>query len=246
VSSANPQSELPSEGQVRKRVLVAGAIGNFVEWYYFVIYGAFTSVLAGLFFPSENRTASLLATFAVFGVAFLLRPLGGLVFGHVGDRRGRRNTLAFVFILMSVATAAMGLLPTYGQVGVLAPLLLLVARAVQGFSAGGEFGGSAVFMVEYALDPAGRGAVQLGRYPDNRASADGTLRALSHQRQLHRSVDNLHSGELAVRRNGSSGRYLPDRQDRRRLRGGPLRGWGRGRVPDRHPGVHRNCQGAAP
>jgi MFS transporter, MHS family, proline/betaine transporter len=151
MSSAELRSELRPEGDVlRRRALVAGAIGNFVEWYDFVIYGAFTPVLAGIFFPSENRTASLLATFAVFGVAFLLRPLGGLVFGHVGDRTGRRNTLAFVVILMSVATAAMGLLPTYAAVGVLAPLLLLIARATQGFSAGGEFGGSAVFMVEYA------------------------------------------------------------------------------------------------
>jgi MHS family proline/betaine transporter-like MFS transporter len=150
MSSAHLLSEGRPEGNLRRRALVAGAIGNFVEWYDFVIYGAFTPVLAGLFFPSENRTASLLATFAVFGVAFLLRPLGGLVFGHIGDRTGRRNTLAFVVILMSVATAAMGLLPTYSAIGVLAPLLLLVARAVQGFSAGGEFGGSAVFMVEYA------------------------------------------------------------------------------------------------
>jgi MHS family proline/betaine transporter-like MFS transporter len=150
MSSAHLLSEGRPEGNLRRRALVAGAIGNFVEWYDFVIYGAFTPVLAGLFFPSENRTASLLATFAVFGVAFLLRPLGGLVFGHIGDRTGRRNTLAFVVILMSVATAAMGLLPTYSAVGVLAPLLLLVTRAVQGFSAGGEFGGSAVFMVEYA------------------------------------------------------------------------------------------------
>jgi MHS family proline/betaine transporter-like MFS transporter len=148
--SAHLQSEGRPEGNLRRRALVAGAIGNFVEWYDFVIYGAFTPVLAGLFFPSENRTASLLATFAVFGVAFLLRPLGGLVFGHIGDRTGRRNTLAFVVILMSVATAAMGLLPTYSAIGVLAPLLLLITRAVQGFSAGGEFGGSAVFMVEYA------------------------------------------------------------------------------------------------
>lgn len=150
MTTVTEQPDALPEGRLRRRAIVAGSIGNFVEWYDFVIYASFVPVLSGLFFPSENQTASVLATFAVFGVAFVFRPLGGLVFGHAGDKVGRRNTLATVVILMSIATAAMGLLPTYAQIGVLAPILLVIARAAQGFSAGGEYGGSAVFLVEYA------------------------------------------------------------------------------------------------
>jgi MHS family proline/betaine transporter-like MFS transporter len=133
---------------------MAAVIGNFVEWYDFAIYGYFATVIATLFFPSESRLASLLATFAVFGVAFMVRPLGALFFGSIGDRVGRRNTLSVVILLMSGATFLIGLAPTYAQVGVLAPLLLVVARVAQGFSVGGEFGGATAFMIEYA--PEGR------------------------------------------------------------------------------------------
>jgi MFS transporter, MHS family, proline/betaine transporter len=150
VASTSRRSDTRSEGGLRRRALVAGAIGNFVEWYDFVIYASFVPIISVLFFPTEDRTASLSATIAVFGAAFVFRPLGGLIFGHLGDRVGRRNTLATAVILMSVATAAISILPTYAQIGVLAPLLLVAARAAQGFSAGGEWGGSAVFMVEFA------------------------------------------------------------------------------------------------
>jgi MHS family proline/betaine transporter-like MFS transporter len=142
------------EEQAAKKAVTAGAIGNFVEWYDYSVYGFFAPIIASQFFPSEDRVASLLATFAVFAVAFFMRPVGAFVFGHFGDTVGRRNTLAAAIILMGFATLMIGVLPTYAQIGVLAPILLVVARLLQGFSAGGEWSGSAAFMVEYA--PANR------------------------------------------------------------------------------------------
>lgn len=135
--------------QARKAV-TAGAIGNFIEWYDFAVYGYFATVIATQFFPSDNRVASLLATFAVFAVAFFMRPVGAFVFGYYGDRIGRRTTLAAAVILMGISTLMIGVLPTYSQIGILAPVLLVVARVLQGLSAGGEWSGSAAFMVEYA------------------------------------------------------------------------------------------------
>jgi MHS family proline/betaine transporter-like MFS transporter len=139
-----------AEPAAAKKAVTAGAIGNFIEWYDFSVYGYFAVVIGAQFFPSEDRVASLLASFAVFAVAFFMRPVGAFVFGHFGDRVGRRSTLAATVILMGVATFMIGVLPTYAQIGVWAPILLVVARLLQGFSAGGEWGGSAAFMVEYA------------------------------------------------------------------------------------------------
>jgi MFS transporter, MHS family, proline/betaine transporter len=139
-----------AEAATARKAVTAGAIGNFVEWYDYSVYGFFATVIASQFFPSEDRVASLLATFAVFAVAFFMRPVGAFVFGHYGDTIGRRNTLAAAIILMGIATLMIGVLPSYGQIGVLAPILLVVARLLQGFSAGGEWSGSAAFMVEYA------------------------------------------------------------------------------------------------
>jgi MFS transporter, MHS family, proline/betaine transporter len=139
-----------AEAATAKKAVTAGAIGNFVEWYDYSVYGFFAIVIASQFFPSEDRVASLLATFAVFAVAFFMRPVGAFVFGHYGDTIGRRNTLAAAIIMMGIATLMIGVLPSYAQIGVLAPILLVVARLLQGFSAGGEWSGSAAFMVEYA------------------------------------------------------------------------------------------------
>ncbi len=139
-----------TEERAAKKAVTAGAIGNFVEWYDYSVYGFFATVIASQFFPGEDPVASLLATFAVFAVAFFMRPVGAFVFGHYGDTIGRRNTLAAAIILMGIATLMIGVLPSYGQIGVLAPILLVVARLLQGFSAGGEWSGSAAFMVEYA------------------------------------------------------------------------------------------------
>jgi MFS transporter, MHS family, proline/betaine transporter len=138
----------------RRRALIAGCIGNLVEWYDFALYGAFAPVLATAFFPSHDPLAGLIATYLVFVMAFLARPAGALVFGHVGDRVGRRRTLAAGILLMSLVTAGTGLLPDHAAIGWPAPVLLALLRAGQGFAVGGEYGGSAVFVVEYA--PAGR------------------------------------------------------------------------------------------
>ena len=133
--------------------MIAGAsIGNAVEWFDFAIYGFLATYIAANFFPAGNDTAALLNTFAIFAAAFFMRPLGGFVFGPLGDRIGRQRVLAIVILLMSAATLAIGLLPTYASVGVAAPLLLLLLRCLQGFSAGGEYGGGAVYLAEYASD----------------------------------------------------------------------------------------------
>ncbi|MCV7283973.1 MFS transporter [Mycolicibacterium wolinskyi] len=135
---------------MQKRVLAGGSIGQFIEFYDFTLYGLSAVTLANLFFPSENALAGLLATFATFGVAFLFRPLGGLFFGALGDRIGRRKVLFITLLSIGAATTMIGLLPTYSTIGVLAPILLILCRLVQGFSAGGESVGAPAFVFEHA------------------------------------------------------------------------------------------------
>src|ERR1700712_1403948 len=129
-----------------RRAVVGASIGNAVEWFDFAIYGFLATFIAANFFPSGDETAALLNTFAIFAAAFFLRPLGGLVFGPLGDRIGRHRVLAVGILLMSAATLAIGLLPTYHSIGLTAPLLLLLFRCLQGFSAGGEYGGGATYL----------------------------------------------------------------------------------------------------
>ncbi len=133
-----------------RRALVAGSLGNLVEWYEYALYGYMAPIVASLFFPTGDGVAGLLATFSLFALAFFLRPVGAAVFGRLADRTGRRPVLVLVIALMSVATALIGVLPTYATIGVWAPLLLTVLRVVQGLAAGGEFGGAVSLMVEYA------------------------------------------------------------------------------------------------
>ncbi|MGW8537718.1 MFS transporter [Rhodococcus qingshengii] len=140
--------------RTRRKALVAAATGNFVEWFDFTIYGFMAVTLASVFFPPDSGKAALLAIFAVYGSAFIARPLGAVFFGSIGDRLGRRGSLSLAIGLMGVSTAAIGLLPTYAAAGPLAPALLLLCRLIQGFSAGGEFAGAATFVVEHA--PPGR------------------------------------------------------------------------------------------
>jgi MFS transporter, MHS family, proline/betaine transporter len=134
---------------VRKNI-IGGAVGVLVHWYDWAIYAYLSTTLATVFFPTENPTAGLLSVFAVFAVSFVVRPLGALFFGPLGDKIGRRTVLAIVIITMGLGTILVGLLPTYASVGILAPILLIVARLVQGFAAGGEFGGAASFLAEYS------------------------------------------------------------------------------------------------
>ncbi len=135
-----------------RQVISGASIGNAVEWYDFAIYGFLATFIAANFFPAGNETAALLNTFAIFAAAFVMRPLGGLVFGPLGDRIGRQRVLAIVILLMAGSTLGMGLLPTYDAIGVGAPLLLLFLRCLQGFSAGGEYGGGACYLAEFASD----------------------------------------------------------------------------------------------
>lgn len=137
--------------EVRKAVRGA-AIGNTVEWYDFAIYSTLATYIADQFFPSGDETAALLSTFAVFAAAFFMRPLGGFFFGPLGDRIGRQRVLALVILLMSGSTLLIGLVPSYESIGVVAPLLLLLLRCVQGFSAGGEYGSGACYLAEFAPD----------------------------------------------------------------------------------------------
>ncbi|MTD53234.1 MFS transporter [Amycolatopsis pithecellobii] len=148
VSPAEPRTRL-SLGRLVSTV----AVGNLLEWYDFGVYGYFALVIARQFFAGGQSTA-LLLTFASFGVGFLARPLGAIVFGHVGDRGGRRKALTYSVLGMGVATFLIGCAPTYHQIGLAAPVLLTVLRLLQGFASGGEWAGSATYMLESS--PPGR------------------------------------------------------------------------------------------
>jgi MFS transporter, MHS family, proline/betaine transporter len=147
-----------STSRLDRRTLMAGAIGNVLEWYDFALYGYFAPVFATTFFPSEQPSVSLLSAFGVFAIGFLARPLGALFFGHVGDTRGRRYALAWSIILMAIPTVIVGLLPGYTTIGIAAPLALTCCRFLQGLSVGGEFTGSVTFLVEHAA-PSQRGYI---------------------------------------------------------------------------------------
>jgi len=136
------------------RALTAAAVGNVLEWYDFAVYAFMATVLAKKFFPAADDITSLLSTFAAFGIGFVARPLGGIVIGRIGDTRGRKAALILTIALMAIGTVAIGLIPSYETIGVAAPILIVLARLLQGFSAGGEWGGSTAFMVEWA--PEGR------------------------------------------------------------------------------------------
>ncbi|MGP2438993.1 MFS transporter [Streptomyces sp. JW3] len=135
-----------------KRAVKAAALGNAMEWFDFGIYAYLAGTIGRVFFPSGSDTAQLLSSFATFAVAFLVRPVGGMVFGPMGDKIGRKKVLALTMILMAIGTCAIGLLPTYAAVGFWSPLLLILFRLLQGFSTGGEYGGASTFIAEYAPD----------------------------------------------------------------------------------------------
>lgn len=133
-----------------RKAAAASFIGNFVEWFDYASYGYLATVIALVFFPAGDSTAALLATFAVFALSFILRPIGAVVWGNWGDKRGRRWALSWSILLMSGATFLIGLMPGYAQIGIAAPIGLLLLRMIQGFSASGEYAGAAVFLAEYA------------------------------------------------------------------------------------------------
>jgi MHS family proline/betaine transporter-like MFS transporter len=135
------------------RTVVAGAVGNMLEWYDFGLFGYFAPVIAQQFLPTEDRLAALLETFGVFATGFLMRPLGGLFFGYIGDRVGRKRALELSVLLMAVSTTLLGLLPTWATIGLAAPILLTLLRLFQGLSVGGEYIGSMSFLAEHAPPP---------------------------------------------------------------------------------------------
>lgn len=147
-----PSRSTSSERSTLRRAATASFIGNFVEWFDYAAYGYLAAVIAVVFFPATDKTSGLLAAFAVFAISFIVRPIGGIVWGHIGDRYGRRNALSLSILIMSGATFCIAFLPTYAQVGLWAPLLLLLIRLVQGFSASGEYAGASAFLAEYAPD----------------------------------------------------------------------------------------------
>ena len=135
-----------------RRLIVASSLGTLFEWYDFYLYGSLAVFFGGLFFPPGNARAALLASLATFGAGFGVRPLGALVFGRIGDRVGRKYTFLVTMVTMGLATALVGFLPTYAQAGLLAPVLLVLLRLVQGLALGGEYGGAATYVAEHVPD----------------------------------------------------------------------------------------------
>src|SRR5699024_8842645 len=143
-------NEVASTSTLR-RVVAASLIGSVIEWYEYLIYGTMAALVFNeLFFPSFDPTVGIILAFATFAVGFISRPLGAVVYGHLGDRVGRKTSLVSTLIVMGTITTAMGLLPTYSQIGVFAPILLMILRFFQGVAVGGEWGGATLLTMEYA------------------------------------------------------------------------------------------------
>ncbi|MCG2624944.1 MFS transporter [Arthrobacter sp. I2-34] len=140
----------PASKRQNRRAIFASALGTVVEYYDFAIYGYMATFISSLFFHSKDSSAALLGTFATFAVAFFLRVPGGILFGHIGDKYGRKAALSWTILLMCVSTVGIGLLPTYFTLGIWATVLLVLMRCLQGISAGGELGGATAFAAEYA------------------------------------------------------------------------------------------------
>jgi MHS family proline/betaine transporter-like MFS transporter len=187
----NPINSSDRKGNARpRRVLLSVVVGSMLEWYDFAVYGFLASVIAKVMFPADDPTASLLLSVGAFGVGFLTRPVGALVFGVLADRKGRKLALLLTFGLMGAATFAIGLIPPFAVIGIAAPLLVVLARLLQGLAAGGAIGGATAMLTEHA--PPGRagffaswqaasqaGALLLG------AVAAATVSALASPEQLN-------------------------------------------------------------
>lgn len=139
------------------KMIISCLSGNVLEWYDFVVYGFLTPIIAKQFFPVSNPFAAMMFTYSVFAIGFLIRPLGAIIFGHIGDKWGRRTALVISSFTMSIPTCLIGLLPTFDSIGIAAPLLLILCRICQGLSVGGEFTGSFIYLIEQA--PMGKKAL---------------------------------------------------------------------------------------
>ncbi len=136
------------QSQNSMKSILASSLGNALEWYEYMIYAYFTSVIGALFFPLENKFVGTLLAFATFAIGLAARPIGGIIFGYIGDRYSRKKMLTITMFLMSIPTMCIGLLPTYAQIGILAPIMLVLLRIIQGVALGGEFGASCVYLYE--------------------------------------------------------------------------------------------------
>jgi MFS family permease len=132
------------------KIITASSVGTLIEWYDFYIFGSLSTIIAAKFFPSENPTAALLSTLATFAAGFIVRPFGALVFGRLGDLVGRKYTFLLTLVLMGMSTFLIGLVPSYAQIGALAPILVLLLRLIQGLALGGEYGGAATYVAEHS------------------------------------------------------------------------------------------------
>ena len=137
------------------RLIVAASLGNALEFYEILVYGYFAVVISKVFFPAADETTSLLVTYGSFGISFLARPVGAIFLGAYGDRKGRKNALTLSILLMTIGTGLMTIMPSYNSLGIAAPILVLCARLLQGFSVGGEFASSTAFLVEHRADRPG-------------------------------------------------------------------------------------------
>jgi MFS family permease len=143
-------AESPERAKETRRVVFAAALGTVFEWYDFFIYGSLAVFFGGLFFPKGNESAAILASLATFGAGFVLRPFGAIFFGRLGDLVGRKKTFLITMVIMGVATATIGFLPTYESIGWAAPAILVALRLLQGLAIGGEFGGAVTYIAEHA------------------------------------------------------------------------------------------------
>ena len=150
MSSINLTMDRAGEASRRRRAIIATVLGNGFEWFDFMVYGFFAITIGKLFFPTGDELSSLMLSVGTFGVGFLVRPLGGIVIGAYSDRVGRKAALSLTILLMSAGTALIGLTPTYSQIGIAAPCLIILARLLQGLSAGGEMGSATAFLTEHA------------------------------------------------------------------------------------------------
>src|SRR5438477_5113015 len=133
-----------------KQVILSCMVGNWLEWYEFAIFGFLSKQISQSFFPADDPFLAILMTYGVFATGFIMRPVGAILSGYLGDRHGRKVGLLVSIVLMAVPTFCMGILPTYNQIGIMAPILLLICRMFQGISVGGEFSGSVVYLIEHA------------------------------------------------------------------------------------------------
>lgn len=132
------------------KAILAAMIGNALEYYDVMLYGFFATMLAPLFFPTDNQAISIISSLGTFVAGFIMRPLGGFIFGHLGDKFGRRQALVLAIFLVTIPTFTIGILPTYAEIGIAAPIILVACRLLQGLCVGGEYSGASIFVVEYS------------------------------------------------------------------------------------------------